>query len=372
MKVALVHDFLNQYGGAERVLKALTEIYPEAPVYTLFYDEELARKYFPQTRFIASFLQKKKFLRKHHKYLLPFLPVAIESFDFSEYEVVISDSSAWAKGILTKPQTPHISYCHSPTRFLWDWHIQYLKEQKLGKIKKSLVLPLLNYLRLWDLVSAKRVDYWIANSQNTQARIKKFYHQDSVVIYPPLDVSKFKISSSHDDFFLVVSRLSPYKRIDLVIEAFNNLGLPLIVIGEGQDKARLEKMARSNIKFLGFQEDEVVARYYSRCRALIFPTFDEDFGLVPLEAMASGRPVIAAGRGGTRETIVEGKTGLFFNQPTIDSLIKAIRKFFDLEDQFNPEEIRRHAGQFESKIFKEKLAAFVQKAYLDYQKKIVA
>lgn len=359
MKVALAHDFLNQFGGGERVLKIFSEIFPDATIFTLFFDNEKLGKEFDKSKVVVSSLQKHKFLAKRYRYLLPFFPQAVEKFDLSEFDVVISSSNSFVKGVITKPETLHICYCHAPTRYLWDWNKEYFKEQKLSKFKKTFVLPMLSYLRIWDRASAERVDYWIANSENTKKRIEKYYQKKAIVIPPPVDIAKFKISEQKEEFFLIVSRLSGYKRVELAVKAFNENGLPLVIIGSGPELENLKCEANPNIKFLGFQEDKVIIDYYSRARAFIFTCWDEDFGLTPLEAMASGKPVIAPAKGGTLETVTE-KTGVFFTEPTKDSLNSAIQYFIKTEENFNAKEIREHAEKFDTTIFKEKIKNFVK------------
>lgn len=360
-RIAIAHDFLNSIGGAERVTLALSEIFPEAPIYTLFFNPKKTEKFFDKKNIITSGLQKKaEFLGFRHKYLLPFMPQAAEQFNFSKFDVVISSQSAWMKGILTKPETIHISYCHTPTRFLWIDSQEYLKQQKLGFIKRYAVRKMLNKLRIWDRVSADRVDYWIANSGLTAKRIKKYYKKDAEVIYPPTDTDRFRYSNVKNDYFLLVSRLSPYKMVGLAVDAFNKLGLELIIIGEGSEKEELQRRAKSNIKFLGFQKDEDILKYYSECRALIFPTFDEDFGLTPVEAMSCGKPVISAGRGGAKESIIEGVTGEFFNKEDPYYLAGAVKFFLSKENSYSPKKIREQALKFDKKVFEEKIKKFVE------------
>jgi len=359
MKIAIVHDFLNQFGGAERVIKALHELFPDAPIYTLLYDEKGTAGEFKDAKIITSKLQKKpKFIRKRHKLLLPFFAVAIEQFDFSDYDIVISSSAAWSKGIITKPETKHICYCHAPMRFVWDWSHKYLEEQKVGFLKKIFLYPLLNYLRTWDRISAKRVDLWLANSKHTAKRIKKYYRADSKVVYPPVEVDRFEIQKDNAGYFLLVSRLSPYKQVDLAVRAFNKLGMHLVVIGEGQQRKELEKMAKPNVEFLGFKPDEVVKEYYENCRGFIFPG-EEDFGITPVEAMACGKPVVAFRKGGCLETIIEGKTGEFFDESTSKSLIAAVRRMIKSEKQYDSERIRRQAERFSKEKFKEEILKIV-------------
>lgn len=364
MKIAIAHDFLNSIGGAERVTLALSEIFPEAPIYTLFINPKTTGYFFKNKEIITSSLQKKaEFLNFRHKYLLPFMPRAVEEFNLIGFDVVISSSSAWTKGILTKPETVHISYCHTPTRFLWTDTAYYLKQQNLGFIKGIVVRSILSRLRIWDRLAADRVDYWIANSLTTRERIQKYYKKDAEVIYPPVDTSRFKLSAKKEDFFLIVSRLSPYKRIDIAVDAFNKLGLDLVIIGEGSERNELEKRAKNNIKFLGFQDDKEVLKYYAECRAFIFPTFNEDFGLTPVEAMASGKPVISAGIGGARESVIEGVTGEFFNKEDPDYLVGAVKLFLEKEKEYRPRIIREQALKFDKEVFSLKIKKFVEEKH---------
>ncbi len=364
MKVAIAHDFLNQYGGAEKVTLSLAEIFREAPIFTLFCNWQKAGRLFHNKKIITSSLQKKaEFLNFRHKYLLPFMPQAVEELDFSQFDVVISSSSSWIKGILTKPETVHISYCHTPTRFLWIDFAEYLRQQNLGFFLKGIANRILEKARIWDKVAADRVDYWVANSNLTKERIRKYYQKESQVVYPSVDTEKFALSKVKKDYFLIVSRLSPYKMVDLAVDAFNDLGLKLVVIGEGSQKQELIKKAKNNITFLGFLPEKEVLKYYKECRAFIFPSFNEDFGLTPIEAMSCGKPVVAAGKGGSRETVVEGETGEFFNEPSCQSLKGAINRFIRDEKKFKPEKIREHALKFDEKVFKQKIKNFIEEKY---------
>jgi len=364
MKVALIHDFLNVLGGAERVLKSLSKIYPEAPIYTLFVNRKNIGDFLSDKKIVTSSLQKKaEFLGFRNKYLLPFLAKAVEEFDFKDYDVVISSQSAWTKGIITKPETIHISYCHTPTRFLWTESSQYLNQHHLDPIRRYFVKKMLYRARIWDMLASDRVDYYLANSKITQKRIKKYYRQDSKVIYPPVNIEKFSPSLNKKDYFLIVSRLSPYKQIDLAVKAFNQLGLPLIIVGEGEQKKELQQMAKSNIKITGYLSDKEMVKYYQEARALIFPTFDEDFGLTPVEAQSCGTGVIAAGRGGSTETIIEGKTGEFFRKATPKSLIKAVERFINNEKKYKPDEIITQAEKFSENHFIKNIKEFVGNAY---------
>lgn len=369
MKVALVYDRVNKWGGAERVLLTLHKMFPGAPLYTSIYDPQKApwAKVF-EVR--TSFLQNFPFATRHELYAV-LMPLVFESFSFDEYDLVISITSEAAKGIITKPQTKHICYCLTPTRYLWSGYNEYFRNPVLKFLSK----PAVWYLKFWDKIAAQRPDKFIAISKEVQKRIKRYYGRDSEVIYPPVDLarsqphvsddarratslserrfskSKFysdissgsafsssesALSSRFDnEYFLIVSRLVPYKKIDLAVRSFNQLGLPLKIIGTGSELNRLRNMAKSNIEFLGNLTDEKLVMYYKKCRALIFPGL-EDFGLTIIEAQSFGKPVIAFGGGGSLETLVEGKTGVFFSEHCVENLIKAIEKFesltFDSKD----------------------------------------
>jgi glycosyltransferase involved in cell wall biosynthesis len=362
-KVALVHDFLNQYGGAERVLLELHEMFPEAPIYTMLYDPKKMRGKFKKADIRTSFLQKfPKFLKKRHKYMLPFMPTAPETFNLRDYDLVISSSSAFAKGVVIKPKTIHICYCHSPMRYVWDWNEKYLDEQSLGKKRKIFARLILNYVRMWDRVAADRADYFIANSKATQDKIKKYYGRDSTVVYPPVETNPgAKLSEVSEeeafgrrDYFLIVSRLAPYKKIEVAIEAMNKLNLPLIVIGEGSPKYEkyLKSIAGPKTKFLGWIPDGKVKEYYRHCRVFLLPG-EEDFGITLVEAMSFGKPVIALRKGGAIETVIEGETGEFFNESAIEVIADAVRRFMSKEKDYDHEKIREHARKFSKERFRE-------------------
>lgn len=360
MKVALVHDFLTQVGGAEKVLEVFHELYPKAPVYTLVYDKEETGGVFEHMDIRTSFIQDLPFGVKRYKWYLSLMPAAIERFDLSEYDVVISDSSAYANGVITKPETLHISYCHSPTRYLWSDTHEYTEELKQPTIVKQMLPIALNRIRMWDRLAADRVDTFIANSRNVQKRIKKYYNRDSDIIYPPVDVSRFSPSDEVGDFYLIVSRLRPYKRVDLAIEAFNALGFPLKIIGTGEEMENLKNMSGDNIEFLGSLSNKEVADYMSRAKAFLHPQ-DEDFGIAAVEAMAAGRPVIAYGNGGALETVIHGKTGVLFNPQTPYKLVDVIRDFE--YEKFDSKVIREHAEQFSTQQFKKDIKAYFEKEY---------
>lgn len=355
MKVAIVHDWLNQVGGAESVLEVLKELYPGAPVYTSIYWPQAMPDRYRQWDIRASWLNRLPLIKAHHQPFLALYPLAFEGFDLREYDLVISNKSAFCHGVITPPETVHVCYCLTPTRFLWDYH-NYARHERINPVAGALLSPVLPGLRQWDRAAADRVDHFLAISETIRQRIRKFYRRDSVVIHPPVDVGRFTVEDSHDDYFLIVSRLIPYKRIDVAVEAFNLLGLPLKIVGDGRDRPRLEDMAESNIEFLGRLPDHEAAKLLSRCRAFIFPG-EEDFGIAPVEAQAAGRPLIAYAAGGALETVIEGVTGLFFGEQTAESLAEVVAAFD--ERAFDSAAIRRHAEEFNRESFKSKLGAFV-------------
>lgn len=366
MKLALVHDWLPFMGGAERVLSDFIEIYPEAPIYTLICNKSKMEEPIKSSNIITSNLQKSGKEIENHRKLFPFMPTAIESFDLNNYDVVLSDSSCVAKGVITNPETVHICYCHSPMRYAWEFSYDYAGQMAgKGNIKNKLLNYFLTSMRAWDYVSAARVDYFIANSEHVAKRIKKHYKRNAVVINPPVRCSLFNISDVDGDYFLCVSRLQEYKKIDLAISACNQLGVKLKVIGAGPDEVKLKAMAGPTIEFLGRASNETMKEYYAECRAFIFPG-EEDFGITPLEAQASGRPVIAYGKGGALETVIENKTGIFFQEQTINSLVEAINRFKTMH--FDKKVLRAHAETFDDEVFKSKIKQFVEEKVVEYKK----
>lgn len=360
MKVAIVHDFLVKLGGAERVVKVFADMFPEAPIYTLFYDEEKVGDVFPKERVVYSRLQKyPKFLRERYKYFIKKLPRAIEEFDFDGFDLVISSSGAFSHGIITPVNTKHLCYCHSPMRYAWDWANEYREEHGIRGLKALFYAPLIKYLREWDYLASDRVTSYVANSRNVQKRLKKYYRATSDVIYPPVDVDRFRANDKHSNYFLIVSTLTPYKRIDLAVQLFNKIGRQLIIIGDGPQRADLESIAGDNIDFLGFKDDETVKEYMENCRALIFPG-EEDFGITPVEAMACGKPVLAFGKGGCTETVVSGKTGEFFFEESVESMEDGLARLLYNERFYRPHTIRRHARGFSREIFEKKIKAKIR------------
>jgi len=353
MKIALVHEYLNQFGGAERMLQVLCALYPRAPIYTLLYDREATGGVFDGRVIKTSFLQNLPFTKKHHRVFPLLMPMAIEQFDFSDFDLVISISASFAKGIITKPHTKHICYCLTPPRFLWDNSQKFVEEFGYSKLVKRFLPPFITYLRIWDKEASLRVDEFWSISDFIKDRIKKYYSRGSVVIYPPVNISKFHISNKISNYFFMAGRLVSYKRFDLAVKVFNKNGLPLKIVGIGSEFKRLKKIANKNIEFLGLVSDEKLADLYSNARACIFPQ-EEDFGIVPLESMASGRPVIAYRAGGAVETIIENKTGIFFDKQTPESLQTAIEKFHNSD--FKSEDCRTQAEKFDIEVFKDKIA----------------
>jgi glycosyltransferase involved in cell wall biosynthesis len=358
MRVAIVHDYLNQMGGAERVVMAFHEIFPAAPIYTSIYDPRRVDPAFQKMDIRTSFMQKLPLVTKHHQPYLPFYPFAMETLDLRGYDLVLSSSSAFGKGVITRPETLHICYCHTPMRWCWNYE-EYVEREQLGRIARSILPLLITGLRVWDQTSAMRVDHFIANSPVVAERIQKYYRRDAVVIPPPVEASRFPFDPAIqlDEYFLVVSRLIPYKRIDLAIEACNRLRLPLVIIGSGRDEQRLKQLAGPTIRFLGRLSDQEVIHYYTHCRALLFPG-EEDFGITPLEAQAAGRPVIAYGAGGALASIVDGTTGVFFRERSVESLAEALAAFD--ERSFDPHVIRNHALEFDKPRFHRRILQFIE------------
>lgn len=361
LKVALVCDWLTDMGGAERVILALHKLFPDAPIYTSVFNSKNLKE-FEGLEVIFSFLNKMPFAKKHHRWFLKFMPYAFEQFDLSGYDLVISSSHSCAKGIITKPETLHISYCHTPMRYVWDDYLTYIKQYRLNKVAFKLVLNMLHDIRLWDRLAADRVDYFVANSKFVKKRIAKYYRRNADVIYPPVDVSKFEVSNKEGDYFLAIGRLIPYKRFDLLVSTFNRLKLPLKIVGTGREYKNLKKEAGSNIEFLGYVSEKKRNSLLINCKALIFPQC-EDFGITPLEAAACGKPVIAYRGGGALETVTS-ETGIFFDEQTVFSLSKAIRTFDS--QKFNPKKIRKWAEKFSLEIFEEKMIDYLNKKWEEW------
>ncbi|MCK5416470.1 glycosyltransferase [Candidatus Parcubacteria bacterium] len=392
MKIALIHDHLAQDGGAEKVLKVLSDMYPDAPIYTLLYEKKQVSKYFKGKDIKTSIIQRLPGGVKHYQWYLPFMPMAVEFFDLRDFDIVISDASAFAKGVITSPSTLHICYCHTPTRYLWDYTHQYINELRYNKYLKKVISLLLSKIRMWDRLAADRVDLFIANSETVQKRIRKYYRRDSIVIYPPVELEQFSVKNdfcskdldiqaesclerdsladAQNDrgYFLIGGRLAPYKRVDIVVEAFKEMpDKNLKIFGDGVDLKRLKKIAEEvdNIEFLGRVNDKEKVELYKNCEAFINPQI-EDFGITVVEAMASGRPVIAYREGGAVETIIENETGIFFDKQNKESLIEAIKDYENRK--FDSEVITKNAQRFSKNIFRESINRFVKEKHKEFKK----
>lgn len=359
-RIAIVHDWLPVYGGAERVLEQMLQVYPEADVFSLIdalNDEN--RKFLKGRPVKTSFVQRLPGGKKYYRHCFPIMPLAIEQFDFSGYDLVISSSYAFAKGIITGPRQLHLCYCHSPIRYAWDLQTQYLKESKLDRgLKSWLVRALLHKIRVWDHRTAAGVDAFMANSRFIARRIEKVYRRDAEVVYPPVSVDRFEVREDKEDFYMVASRLVPYKRIDLVIEAFNAMPeKKLVVIGDGPELPKLQKMAGANVQVMGWQPNDVMRDHLQRAKAFVFGG-EEDFGIILLEAQACGTPVIAYGRGGALETVVENETGLFFDEQSVESVKEAVAEFETRT--WDAHTCRKHAERFSAQHFRESFEHFVE------------
>lgn len=379
MRTAIVYDRVNKWGGAERVLLTLHEMFPDAPLYTSIYSSEKApwAKIFPKV--IPSFLQKIPILNMNHELLGAFVPIAYESFNFDKYDLVISVTSEAAKGIITKPKTLHICYCLTPTRYLWSGYREYLNRppKSLNWIPfyKLVSQPFLIYAKYWDKIAAQRPDVMIAISTEVQKRIKRYYNRESEIIFPPVDTQRFvgktkvkdttslysdvvrKEANLGSNYYLVVSRLVPYKKVDLAVDAFNKIGLPLIIVGIGSEEKRLKRMARKNIKFLGFVDEKNLVSYYKFAKALIFPQ-EEDFGITVVEAQAAGCPAIAYKAGGALDTVIEGKTGVFFDKQNRESLIEGVKKFEKIK--FQKDDLIENTDRFSVGRFKKEFMDIIK------------
>lgn len=371
MKVAIVHDWLVNYGGAERVVEQMLKLYPDADIYTLVYDEKKMGKIFPKEKVHTSFIQKFPMATKLYTKFLSLMPKAFESFDLTSYDLVIASSSSCAKGVITSPDTAFVAYIHSPMRYAWDLYYDYYKSA--GFITRFFMKRQMPKIRQWDFLSSQRINTLIANSSYIKKRIKKFWNRDSQVIYPPVDTDRLSPNNfPSEDFYVVFSRFVPYKRVDLAIKACGTLGKKLIVIGSGSQEDELKSLAakykNADIKFTGRISDEEVQTYLQKCKAMIFSA-EEDFGIIPVECQACGRPVIAFGKGGALETVADRKTGLFFAEQTEESLTKAIEEFEVLESKgtFSSTEIVEHASNFSSERFRKELQAVIDRTLKEIQ-----
>ncbi|MBU0647701.1 glycosyltransferase [Patescibacteria group bacterium] len=368
-KIAIAHEFLSILGGAEKVLIQIHRTFPEAPIFCLLSNQKFTQKYLPKGTIHSSRINHlPDFLTNKHQLFLMQFPIAVEQFDFSEFDIVISSSNSFMKGIITKPSTVHICYNHSPTRYIWDQTADWIEQKNLG-IFRPIINWRFNKLRQWDFLAADRVDQFIANSQYVAKRIQKYYRRDvDHVLFPSIDTKEFKPTQiDKQDYYLILSRLENFKRFDLAVEAFNQLKLPLYIAGTGSAESHLKSIAQENIKFLGFVSDEKKIELMQHAKAFIFPG-EEDFGIVPIESLAAGTPVIAYGVGGLLESIEPGKTGLFFDNQTVDDIREAVTKFTKNYKQFDPKYCIKSAAKFDHQHFSKKLQSIVNNSYQNSDK----
>ncbi len=365
MKLALVHDWLNQIGGAEDVLDALARHYPQSPIYTSIYAPGTMPERYRSWDIRTLWTDKLPAIQRRHQMYLPLYPLAWRNLRLSEYDVILSNKSGFCHGIQFDSRALHICYCLAPTRYVWQLD-NYLAGEELAPIAAKLVKPLVALLRRWDYAAAQRVSHFVAISSAIKARIRRFYRRDSEVIFPPVDTARFQPVSAEavDDYFLIVSRLAPYKRIDLAVQAATELGVPLKIAGSGRDLERLRALAGESVEFLGYVPDDALPRLLARCKALLFPGL-EDFGIAPVQAQAAGRPVIAFKGGGALDTIAPGESGEFFEEARVDSLKSAMRRFD--AGRYDAETIRRHALRFDTAVFRQRISAYVEQAWLAHQ-----
>jgi glycosyltransferase involved in cell wall biosynthesis len=358
-RIAIVHEWFTGMRGGEKCVEALCEVFPEATLFSLVHIPGSVSPALERMPMRTSFIQTLPFAAQRYRYYLPLFPKAVEQFDMREFDIVISSNHAVAKGVKTLPRTLHICYCYTPMRYIWNLYDDYFGRGKAGIATRLAMKMFIGYLRAWDVRTAQNPHYFIAISENVRRRIKRYYGRESDLVYPPVDTSLYQPSAVSENYFLIVSAFVPYKRVDLAIEAFNQSGDRLVIIGDGPEDAQLRSRAKSNIEFLGWQPNTVLKQHYAGCQALIFPG-EEDFGIVPVEAMATGKPVLAFAKGGALETVIDSstlKTGVLFQEQTVQSLLGAVEKFKQTE--FVPSQIRRHALTFDREIYKKKMAEYV-------------
>jgi glycosyltransferase involved in cell wall biosynthesis len=370
LRVAIVHHWFISRGGGERVVETIASLFPSADLFTLFLDKEKLPPALQKHKITTSFIDRSGVTRKAHRHFLPLYPLAVEMLDLSGYDLIITSDSGPMKGVLTDPHSTHICYCHSPMRYIWDGYSAYLRG--MPRLTRLLFGVAAHYVRNWEYAAAQRVDHFIANSNYVAERIHKYYRRDSTVIHPPINTSQSFLARKHEDYYLAVGRLVPYKRTDILIEACSKLGRRLVIVGDGPEMERLKKRSEKNVEFLGEVDDCQLRNLYAQCRALLFAA-DEDFGMVPLEAQSYGRPVIAFGKGGSLETVIGAYppiraqklcenppiTGVFFGKQTAISLTEAIRSFESCEEVFLPHHIRLHARKFDTSIFVSRLRNYI-------------
>lgn len=364
--IALIHDWLNQLGGAEDVLEAFVALYPDAPLYTALYDRKRMPAHWREWNIHTSFIDRLPFAHRKQQLYFPFYPLAMEQFDLRGYEVVLSNKSGFCHGVITGSETMHVCYCLTPTRYVWRYH-QYAERENLSRATRQALAPFLTHLRMWDRLAADRVDHFIAISDEVRRRIAKVYHRDATIIYPPVDVERFEPANVIDDYYLFVGRLVPYRRLDLLIEAFNTMGRPLVIAGTGRDRQRLEAIAGPTVKFLGYVPDHELPDLLARCRAFVWPG-EEDFGISPLQANAAGRPVIAYAAGGALETVIAGPgreaTGALFAEQSVAAMIETVESFDPLA--ISQTAVRQHAERYDVTVFKRRIDDFVTQKYEEW------
>jgi glycosyltransferase involved in cell wall biosynthesis len=377
VKVALVHDWLTGMRGGEKCLEVFCELFPYAPIFTLLHVKGSVSQSIERHTIVSSYLNSLPLVKKRYRYFLPFFPSAIQSFDFKNFDLILSSSHCVAKGIRVPMGTCHISYVHTPMRYIWDSYKQYFGEKTLFSLKEMGMAIFRKRLQRWDMQSNAQVYGFIANSYNVAGRIKRYYEREAIVVHPPVDWHAFDVSNCDEGFYLMVTAFAPYKRVDLAIQVANKMNVPLKIIGKGQEEKHLKRQAGPTVKFLGWQPDESVRAYYRKCTALLFPG-EEDFGIVPLEAMASGKPVIAYGKGGVLETViplnpvvpidgVDSPTGIFFYEQTVKGLSEAIQLFEKRKSEFQSKAIRAHVKAFDREYFKERLRQMIMTYYEQYR-----
>ncbi len=361
MKIAIIHDWFTTNAGAEKVVKEFLDIYPNADIFALvdFLSDKDRKDILNNRKVTTSFIQNLPLAKTKFRNYIGLFPLAIEQFDLSEYDMILSSSHAFAKGVLIHSEQIHISYLHTPIRYAWDLYFRYLKENNLKRGFKATILKyILHKIRIWDYSTANRVDYYIANSKYIAKRVAKIYNKNATVIYPPVDIDKFKLYQDKEDFYITVSRLVPYKKIDLIVEAFSKTNKKLVVIGDGSQMEDIKSKATANIKILGYQDDSVVLDYMQRAKGFIFAGI-EDFGITPVEAMACGTPVIALKEGGLKESVKDGINGVFFEQQSTESIIEALKRFETIS--FKPSLVRDSVKKFGRDRFREEIKEFIKK-----------
>jgi glycosyltransferase involved in cell wall biosynthesis len=364
-KIAIITDWLTNYGGAESVISAFHDLFPDAPIYTTMYKPDKMRELGNLKNIHTSWLNKIPFVK--HQWLLGQMPTAIEMFDLDEYDIVLSSCHSVSKGVITKPETLHICYCHTPMRYAWEsWDFE-TRLKKFPKLLHGIIRKQIKKIKEWDYCAAQRPDEYIANSSYIANQIKKYYSRDSYVIYPPVHTEKFiSAANPSNDFYLAVGRLIPYKKFDLIVETFNKLEYPLKIVGIGPDYKKIKQLAKPNVEILGNVNDSELTELYANCKAFIFPQI-EDAGIVPLEAMSAGRPVIALNHGGSMDSMKEGVTGVSFKEQTVQSLEDAVRRFEKMK--FDSQKIRKHAEEFDVEKFKEKIKSYIEQKFIEFKSK---